>query len=110
MDYRENAILYIKQLIEDGAGGYIAQDVEIKSIKCKVAPFSIKDMNSAGGLVVYSKNKLFTQEKLDKLLDLDEDFYIFYKDKHYKKESVADYGKCYMVVMERDNIGNQDII
>lgn len=106
MDYREDAVLYKKQQESDGAGGYTTQKVIVKTIKCKVAPFSISEKDLAGRMVVYSKNKLFTQEKLNKLLDLDEDFYIDYKGKYYKKESVADYGKCYMVVMERDDIGN----
>lgn len=106
MDYRDNATLYTKTKFEDGAGGYTTREIEIKTIKCKVAPFTIKEINAVGRLVTYSKNKLFTQEKLDRLLDLDEDFYIIYKGKHYKKESVADYNKCYMVVMERDEVEN----
>lgn len=102
MDYRDNAIILKNEHVEDGAGGYQVKNVQIKAIKCKVAPFTIKEIDSAGRLVTYSKNKLFTQENLDMLLDLDEDFYILYKNKHYKKESVADYNKCYMIVMERD--------
>lgn len=105
MDYRDSAVILKKELVGDGLGGYITKEIEIKSIKCKVAPFTISEIDSAGRLVTYSKNKLFTQEKLDKL-DLDEDFYILYKNKHYKKESVADYNKCYMIVMERDEVGN----
>jgi len=74
-------VIYKKELIEDGLGGYTTKDVGIKSIKCKVAPFTISEIDSAGRLATYSKNKLFTQEKLDKLLDLDEDFYILYGNK-----------------------------
>ena len=106
MDYRDSAVIYKKELIEDGLGGYTTKDVGVKEIKCKVAPFTISEIDSTGRSATYSKNKLFTQEKLDKLLDLDEDFYILYGNKHYKKESVADYNKCYMTVMERDEIGN----
>ena len=106
MDYRDSAVILKKELIKDGLGGYTEKEIEVKTIKCKVAPFTISEIDSVGRLATYSKNKLFTQEKLDKLLDLDEDFYILYRNKHYKKESVADYNKCYMIVMERDNNGN----
>ena len=62
MDYRDSAVIYKKELIEDGLGGYTTKDVGIKSIKCKVAPFTISEIDSAGRLATYSKNKLFTQD------------------------------------------------
>ena len=40
----------------------------------------------------------------EKILDdLDSDFSVLYSGKRYKKVSIADYGKCYMVIMERDD-------
>ena len=101
MDYRDSAVIYKKELIEDGLGGYTEKEIEVKTIKCKVAPYTVKSIDSKGREISYSLNKLFTKEKI--LDDLDDDFKILYKDKKYKKVSIADYGKCYMVVMERDD-------
>lgn len=55
MDYRDSAVIYKKELIEDGLGGYTTKDVGIKEIKCKVAPFTISEIDSAGRLATYSK-------------------------------------------------------
>lgn len=101
MDYRENAIILVQEKVKDGAGGYIIQDRELKTIKCKVAPYTVKKVDSKGREVSYSLNKLFTKESI--VNDLDEEFKIKYKDKLYNKVSIADYGKCFMIVMERDS-------
>ena len=45
MDYRDSAVIYKKELIEDGLGGYTTKDVGIKEIKCKVAPFTISEID-----------------------------------------------------------------
>lgn len=102
MDYRDNArIILIGEPIDDGCGGFIEQESEMIDIKCKVAPYTVKTVDSKGREVSYSLNKLFTKEKI--VDDLDEEFKILYKNKMYSKVSIADYGKCYMVVMERDS-------
>ena len=101
MDYRENADIIIETQNNDGAGGYETQNKYLKTIKCKVAPFTITDKDSVGRPVSYSRNKLFTKESI--VDDLDDDFKILYNSKLYSKVSIADYGKCYMIVMERDS-------
>lgn len=101
MDYRENADIIIEKQNNDGAGGYETQNKYLKTIKCKVAPFTITDKDSVGRPVSYSRNKLFTKESI--VNDLDDDFKILYNSKLYSKVSIADYGKCYMIVMERDS-------
>ena len=102
MDYRDNAtIILFEEPTSDGAGGFINQEKERKDIKCKVAPYTVKTVDSKGREVSYSLNKLFTKESI--VDDLDEDFKILYEDKIYNKVSIADYGKCFMVVMERDS-------
>lgn len=102
MDYRDNATIILPgKPISDGAGGFITQEKERKDIKCKVAPYTVKTVDSKGREVSYSLNKLFTKESI--VNDLDEDFEILHKSKLYKKVSIADYGKCFMVVMERDS-------
>ena len=102
MDYKENATVILPgKPISDGTGGFITQEKERKDIKCKVAPFTITDKDSVGRPVSYSRNKLFTKESI--VNDLDDDFKILYNSKLYSKVSIADYGKCYMIVMERDS-------
>ena len=102
MDYRDNATIILPgKPISDGAGGFITQEKERKDIKCKVAPYTVKTIDSKGREVSYSLNKLFTRQNI--VDDLDEDFKILYEDKIYNKVSIADYGKCFMVVMERDS-------
>lgn len=101
MDYRERATILVQEKISDNMGGYETKESELKTIKCKVAPYTVKSIDNKGREIAYSLNKLFTKEKI--LDDLDSDFFISYNNKRYKKVSVADYGKCYMVVMERDD-------
>jgi len=101
MDYRENADIIIETQNNDGAGGCETQNKYLKTIKCKVAPFTITDKDSVGRPVSYSRNKLFTKESI--VDNLDDDFKILYNSKLYSKVSIADYGKCYMIVMERDS-------
>lgn len=101
MDYREKATILVTEKISDNMGGYKETEIELKTIKCKVAPYTVKSIDSKGREISYSLNKLFTKEKI--LDDLDSDFSVLYSGKRYKKVSTADYGKCYMVIMERDD-------
>nr|DAN61029.1 MAG TPA: PORTAL PROTEIN, 15 PROTEIN, HEAD PROTEIN, TAILED BACTERIOPHAGE, SIPHOVIRIDAE.6A [Caudoviricetes sp.] len=101
MDYREKATILVTEKISDNMGGYKETEIELKTIKCKVAPYTVKSIDSKGREISYSLNKLFTKEKI--LDDLDSDFSVLYGGKRYKKVSTADYGKCYMVIMERDD-------
>ena len=101
MDYRDNADIIVETKLDDGSGGYTTQESILKTIKCKVAPYTTKKIDSKGREVSYSLNKLFTKESI--VDDLDKDFKILYKDKMYNKKTIADYGKCFMVVMERDS-------
>ena len=101
MDYREKATILVTEKISDNMGGYKETEIELKTIKGKVAPYTVKSIDSKGREISYSLNKLFTKEKI--LDDLDSDFSVLYSGKRYKKVSIADYGKCYMVVMERDD-------
>lgn len=101
MDYREKATILVTEKISDNMGGYKETEIELETIKCKVAPYTVKSIDSKGREISYSLNKLFTKEKI--LDDLDSDFSVLYGGKRYKKVSTADYGKCYMVIMERDD-------
>jgi hypothetical protein len=105
MIYNETAKIYTVSEVSDGMGGYEEQ-MEFKAeIPCKVAPFTVRTVNSAGLIITKSRNKLFTQEK-DYLDDIYSDYYIEYKGVLYNKLSVMDAGKC--LISEMETIGKAD--
>ena len=105
MIYNEMAKIYTASDVSDGMGGYEEQ-MELKAeIPCKVAPFTVRTVNSAGLIITKSRNKLFTQEK-DFLDDIYSDYYIEYKGVLYNKLSVMDAGKC--LIIEMETIGKAD--
>ena len=105
MIYNETAKIYTASDVSDGMGGYEEQ-MEFKAeIPCKVAPFTVRTVNSAGLIITKSRNKLFTQNK-SYLDDIYSDYYIEYKGVLYNKLSVMDAGKC--LIIEMETIGKAD--
>ena len=105
MIYNEIAKIYTASDVSDGMGGYEEQ-MEFKAeIPCKVAPFTVRTVNSAGLIITKSRNKLFTQNK-SYLDDIYSDYYIEYKGVLYNKLSVMDAGKC--LIIEMETIGKAD--
>lgn len=100
MDYRESAIIITVSEKSDGMGGITKQEKEIATIKCKVAPYTVKTINSAGLPFTYSRNKLFTKNKKF-INDIYSDYYIKYNNVIYRKKSVMDTNKCLIIEMER---------
>ena len=100
MDYRENALILTVSEQDDGMGGLSKIEKEAATIKCKVAPYTVKTTDSAGIPSTYSRNKLFTKDKTD-VDDIYSDYFIEYKSVKYKKISVMDAGKCLIIEMER---------
>ena len=106
MHYNETAKIITVSEVEDGMGGYTEVRDEVATIKCKVAPYTVRDVESAGLPSVHSKNKLFTQDKdfaskTDKIDDIYSDYLIEYKDVMYRRLSVMDAGKCLIIEIER---------
>lgn len=100
MDYRERATIITVSEENDGIGGLKTAEQEVATIKCKVAPYTVKVIDSAGLPQTYSRNKLFTKDR--KFLDnIYSDYFIKYKNVKYKKISVMDVGKCLIIEMER---------
>lgn len=100
MNYNESAKIYTVVEIDDGMGG---RDVKKKfetTIKCKVAPYTVRDVESAGVPSVHSKNKLFTQDK-DFIEDIYSEYLIVYKGVTYRRLTVMDAGKCLIIEIER---------
>lgn len=105
MIYNEIAKIYTASDVSDGMGGYEEQ-MEFKAeIPCKVAPYTVNAINSAGLIITKSRNKLFTQNK-SYLDDIYSDYYIEYKGVLYNKLSVMDAGKC--LIIEMETIGKAD--
>ena len=100
MHYNETAKIITVSEVEDGMGGYTEEKTLVATIKCKVAPYTVRDVESAGLPSVHSKNKLFTQSK-DFIDDIYSDYLIEYKDVMYRRLSVMDAGKCLIIEIER---------
>lgn len=100
MDYRDRANIITVSERDDGMGGLERVEYTTATIKCKVAPYTVKTINSAGLPLTYSRSKLFTKDK-SFIDDIYSDYFIEYKNIKYKKLSVMDAGKCLIVEMER---------
>lgn len=100
MNYNESAEIYTVVEHDDGMGGIIEERVLAATIKCKVAPYTVRDVESAGVPSVHSKNKLFTQEK-DFVEDIYSEYLVVYKGVTYRRLTVMDAGKCLIIEIER---------
>ena len=100
MHYNETAEIYTVSEVNDGMGGYTEERTLVATIKCKVAPYTVRDVSSAGIPSVHSKNKLFTQDK-DFIDDIYSDYLIVHKGVTYRRLTVMDAGKCLIIEIER---------
>ena len=100
MNYNESANIYTVVEIDDGMGGRIVKRKFEAEIKCKVAPYTVRDVVSAGIPSVHSKNKLFTQNK-DFIEDIYSDYLIVHNGVTYRRLTVMDAGKCLIIEIER---------
>ena len=100
MHYNETADIYTVSEVNDGMGGYTEERTLVATIKCKVAPYTVRDVSSAGIPSVHSKNKLFTQSK-DFIDDIYSDYLIVHKGVTYRRLTVMDAGKCLIIEIER---------
>ena len=100
MHYNELAEIYTVSEVSDGMGGYAEERTLVATIKCKVAPYTVRDVSSAGIPSVHSKNKLFTQNK-DFIDDIYSDYLIVHKGITYRRLTVMDAGKCLIIEIER---------
>lgn len=99
MNYNESAKIYAVTEVADNMGGYNQERVLVATIQCKVAPYTVREVNSAGLLITYSRNKLFTQNKTF-VDDIYSDYLIEYKGIIYRKVTIMDANKCLIIEME----------
>ena len=64
MDYREKATILVTEKITDNMGGYKETEIELKTIKCKVAPYTVKSIDSKGREISYSLNIFSASEDI----------------------------------------------
>jgi hypothetical protein len=100
MHYNESADIYTVKEQPDDMGGYEEIREYVTTIKCKVAPYTVRDVVSAGIPSVHSKNKLFTQNK-DFIEDIYSDYLIVHNGVTYRRLTVMDAGKCLIIEIER---------
>ena len=100
MHYNELAEIYTVSEVDDGMGGYTEERTLVATIKCKIAPYTVRDVASAGIPSVHSKNKLFTQNK-NFIDDIYSDYLIVHKGVTYRRLTVMDAGKCLIIEIER---------
>ena len=100
MHYNELAEIYTVSEVDDGMGGYTEERILVATIKCKIAPYTVRDVSSAGIPSVHSKNKLFTQDK-NFIDDIYSDYLIVHKGVTYRRLTVMDAGKCLIIEIER---------
>lgn len=99
MRYNEIAQILTIANVKDDFGGFVEESKLYKKVKCKVAPYTLKTVDSAGAPCIYSYNKLLTKDKIDSSI-LRNDFEIIYNNVSYKKIAATDYGKCIVIEME----------
>ena len=100
MHYNETANIYTVVEIDDGMGGRMVKKKFEAEIRCKVAPYTVRDVESAGKPSVHSKNKLFTQNK-NFVDDIYSEYLIVHNGVTYRRLSVMDAGKCLIIEIER---------
>lgn len=100
MNYNEYANIYTVSEVNDGMGGYKEERILVATIRCKVAPYTVRDVSSAGYPSTHSKNQLFTQNKTF-VDDIYSEYLVEYKGAIYRKLSVMDAGKCLIIELER---------
>ena len=99
MIYEEEVKIITKKKISDGMGGFTEKNSEVCTILCIVAPFNVTERNVLSALNPWTSVKFYTEDEIP--LDEDEEFYLEYKNKVYRKVSIIDYDKCIKIVGER---------
>ena len=99
MIYEDKVKIITKQRKEDGMGGYTEKDKVVCTIHCKVAPYNVIDRDVLKALNPWTSINFYTEDNIP--LDEDDEFFLQYNGKYYRKVGIVDYGKCIKVVGER---------
>ncbi len=98
MIYNEEIKIFVEEKTADGYGGYETTEVELATLKCKVAPYRVQSGDMYNVPNPTASVKFFVSK-----LPLDEDvlFVIVHEGKRYRKLAVSDFGKVAMIIAER---------
>lgn len=99
MIYQDKVKIIVKERKPDDMGGYTEMNTVLCTINCKVTPYNVIDRDVLKALNPWTSINLYTQDTLP--LDEDEEFFIEYNNKLYRKVGIIDYGKCIKIVGER---------
>lgn len=102
MIYQDKVEIIIKGRKPDDMGGYTETNIVLCTINCKVTPYNVIDRDVLKALNPWTSINLYTQDTLP--LEEDEEFFIKYNNKLYRKVGIIDYGKCIKIVGERYNL------
>ncbi len=98
MNYNDKIQIFIEEKVADGYGGFETTEVELTTLRCKVAPYRVQSGDIYKVPNPTASAKFFIEE-----LPFDEDttFILVHKGKRYRKLAVADYGKVALIIAER---------
>ena len=99
MNYNTKVQIAVLDLYDDGYGGKTSKQRVVKDVMCKVAPYTISELEVNKIAKPYTAIKFFTRDDIG--VEDESEFFIIYNGKTYKKISIIDYGKCIMIVGER---------
>ena len=105
MRYDKQINLYQSLKVENGIGGFVKENVLIKSILGYATPIKIQTILSNGMLVTKQTIKVFTKEKETNNVSFKEIDYIEYDGTTYNVLFYADFGKVRMFEVEVNGNG-----
>lgn len=99
MIYENKVEIITKQRIEDGMGGYTEHDKVVCTINCKVAPYNVSERDVLKALNPWTSINFYTEDTIP--LKEDDEFFLQYNNKVYRKVGIIDYGKCIKITGDR---------
>ena len=99
MIYKDKVKIIVKEKTSDGMGGYTEKDKIVDTILCKVAPYKVIERDVLKALNPWTSVNFYTQDNIP--FNEDDEFFLEYNNKNYRKVAIIDYGKCIKIIGER---------
>ena len=98
MVFNDKLQIFIEEKVPDGYGGFESTEIEVATLRCKVAPYRVQS-----GDVFVVPNPTASVKFFVPNLPFDEDelFVVVHNGKRYRKLGVTDYKKVVMIIAER---------
>ena len=101
MIYEDPVMVIVKEKKSDGLGGYTTSEREVGNIYCKVAPYLAEERDVVGTLNPWASVSFYTEDELPEEAEEDEEFFLRYNGKLYRKKALINYGKCIKIIGDR---------